>query len=99
MEKLLLDGAQKAEKEHNSPCGDAGIGHIEGRPMVVAQVEVNEICDFSITHSVYEVPCGPSQDEGEGVSVPEAMGREPSVKIDYQYCRGDGDHEEKGEDC
>ena len=54
----------KEEEAHSN--SDGGVGHIEGGPMEILPMEIQEVDDFSEADPIDEVTHGSSQDKGQG---------------------------------
>jgi hypothetical protein len=62
---LILSTSEHLNKEKDSSYCNCGICHIECRPMVCSNVDIDKINHLSETHPVYKIPQSSRQNERE----------------------------------
>lgn len=64
--RVGVAGAHGVEHEQNAADDDAGVGHVEVGPVVVDDVDFEEVGDHAVAQAVPHIADGAAEDEREG---------------------------------
>src|SRR5207244_6431159 len=92
-----LPPAERVQQDDRHPGGDRGVGEVEGGPVEIAPVQVEEVDHLAVAEPADEVADGAAQDPADRRHDPRLLAGGPTEKGDERAGGPERDREEERE--